>query len=153
MDPSFNDFQEETLRPPDKVKREQLMEDNRSEFEKQMDEALYLSLQEAKQQEEISLQYEEEIIIQYNNEMNSRKEKFNQLLFDMNKLIKFDKDVKDVYEIIEPIIETYCSQYIEGFMLDDITYNKIFKVIGTTRTNKNTIELLKSIIITPENIT
>lgn len=155
MDPSFNDFSEdyEDIRPPDETKREQLMEDNRSEFEKQMDEALYLSLQEIKQQEKISQQYEEEIITQYNNELNSRKEKFQQLLFDMNKLIKFDKDIKDVYEIIESIIETYCSQYTEAVILDDITYNKIFKVIGTIRTNKNTVELLKNIIIKTSSIT
>jgi hypothetical protein len=147
MDPSFNDFDDEEIRPPDEVKREQLMEDNRSEFQKQMDEALYLSLQEAKQQQDISLQYEEEIIQNYKTEIISRKEKFHQLLLDMNKLLRFDKDIKEVYDIIEPIIESYCNQYIEYVELDSITYEKIFKVIGTIRTDKKNIELLKTIII------
>jgi hypothetical protein len=147
MDTSFNDFYDkEDIRPPDNVIREQLMEDNRSEFEKQMDEALYLSLQESKQQQEITKQYEEEIIKNYHNEINARKDKFNQLLIDLNKLIKFDKDIKEVYEIIEPIIESYCNQFIEVVELDTITHDKIFKVIGTIRTNKNNIELLKTII-------
>ena len=147
MDPSFNDFEDEEVRAPDEVKREQLMNDNRCEFQKQMDEALYLSLQEIKLQQEISSKYEEEIIKNYHNEINERREKFGGLLLDINKLIRFDKDIKEIYEIIEPIIESYCNQYIEYVELDVDTYDKIFKVIGTIRTNKKNLENLKTIII------
>ena len=56
----INHYDEE-IRSPDEVKRERLIQDNRCEFQKQMDEALYLSLQEIKQQEEISQNYEEGI--------------------------------------------------------------------------------------------
>jgi hypothetical protein len=146
MDASFNDFEYEEVRAPDEVKSERLMDDNRCEFQKQMDEALYLSLQEIKLQEEISRKYEEEIIQNYHNEINERREKFGGLLLDINKLIRFDKDLKEIYEIIEPIIESYCNQYIEHVELDRDTYDKIFKVIGTIRTNKKNIELLKTII-------
>ena len=86
MDPSFNDFEDE-VRAPDEVKRERLIEDNRSEFDKQMDEALFLSLQEIKNVEEVNKQYEELIIKNYNYEIISRKEKFQQLLLDMNKFL------------------------------------------------------------------
>ena len=147
MDPSFNYFEDEEIRAPDEVKREQLMNDNRCEFQKQMDEALYLSLQEIKNVEEVNKQYEELIIKNYNDEIISRKEKFQQLLLDMNKLMRFDKDIKEIYEIIEPIIESYCNQYIEYVELDEDTYDKIFKVIGTIRTNKKNLENLKTIII------
>ena len=147
MDPSFNDFEDEEVRPPDEVKRERLIDDNRCEFQKQMDEALYLSLQEIKLQQEISSKYEELIIENYHNEINERREKFRGLLLNINKLIRFDKDIKEIYEIIEPIIESYCNQYIEYVELDEDTYDKIFKVIGTIRTNKKNIENLKSIII------
>ena len=146
MDPSFNDFEDEEIRAPDEVKREQLMNDNRCEFQKQMDEALYLSLQEIKLQQEISSKYEEEIIKNYHNEINERREKFGGLLLDINKLIRFDKDIKEIYEIIEPIIESYCNQYIEYVELDEDTYDRIFKVIGTIRTNKKNLDLLKEII-------
>ena len=44
MDSSFN-FYEEDIRPPDEPKRETLLQDNRSDFDKQLDEALYQSLQ------------------------------------------------------------------------------------------------------------
>ena len=66
---------------------------------------------------------------------------------DLNRLIKFDKDIKEIYEIIEPIIDSYCNQYIEVVELDLITYEKIFKVIGTVRTDKKNIELLKTILL------
>jgi hypothetical protein len=146
MDPSFNDFEDEEIRAPDEVKRERLIDDNRCEFQKQMDEALYLSLQEIKNVEEINKKYEELIIQNYHNEINERREKFVGLLLDINKLIRFDKDIKEIYEIIEPIIESYCNQYIEYVELDEETYDKIFKVIGTIRTNKKNIELLQKII-------
>ena len=146
MDPSFNDFEYEEVRAPDEVKRERLIDDNRCEFQKQMDEALYLSLQEIKNVEEINKKYEELIIQTYHNEINERREKFVGLLLDINKLIRFDKDIKEIYEIIEPIIESYCNQYIEYVELDEETYDKIFKVIGTIRTNKKNIELLQKII-------
>ena len=146
MDPSFNDFEDEEVRAPDEVKREQLMNDNRCEFQKQMDEALFLSLQEIKNVEEVNKQYEELIIQNYHNEINERREKFVGLLLDINKLIRFDKDIKEIYEIIEPIIESYCNQYIEYVELDEDTYDRIFKVIGTIRTNKKNLDLLKEII-------
>ena len=131
----INHYDEE-IRSPDEVKRERLIQDNRCEFQKQMDEALYLSLQEIKQQEEISQNYEEEIIKNFYNELQKRKDSFSNLLMDLNRLIKFDKDIKEIYEIIEPIIDSYCNQYIEVVELDLITYEKIFKVIGTVRTDK-----------------
>jgi CHASE3 domain sensor protein len=142
----INHYDEE-IRLPDEVKRERLVQDNRSEFDKQMDEALYLSLQEIKQQEEISQNYEEEIIKNFYNELQKRKDSFGNLLMDLNKLIKFDKDIKEIYEIIEPIIDSYCNQYIEVVELDSITYEKIFKVIGTVRTDKKNIKLLKTILL------
>ena len=39
------------------------------------------------------------------------------------------------------------DQYIQNFEIDEITYNRIFKIIGTIRTDKKNIELLKTIFI------
>jgi len=145
MDSIINDI--ENTRGPDKVIKERLLDDDRSEFEKQTDEALYLSLQELKEQEEINSIYEDEIINTYTNETRNRKELFRELLFDLNKLTKFDKDIKEIYEIIEPIIDTYCGQFINFCELDEETYDNIFKIVGTVRTNKKNIEALKTILI------
>jgi hypothetical protein len=58
--------------------------------------------------------------------------------------------MKEIYEIIEPIIDSYCAQYITQCEIDSVTHDRIFKVIGNVRTNKNAIELLKKIIIKSE---
>jgi len=137
-------------RAPDETIREQLLPDTRSEFEKQqsefqkqLDQALFLSL---KEEDDKILRQEEEIINNYNAETKRRTDLFKTLLFDLNKLIRFDKDIKEIYDIIEPIINSYCFQYIETVELDAITYDKIFKVLCGIRTNKNNIELLRSIL-------
>ena len=140
----------DNVRTPDKTKKEQLLQDNRSEYDKQMDEAMYLSIQEFKKQEEINQKYEEEVINEHIKIINERKDLFRGFLFDLNKLIRFDKDMKEIYEIIEPIIDSYCAQYINQCEIDTITHDRIFKVIGNVRTNKNAIELLKKILIKSE---
>jgi len=142
MDP-YNDVEDE-IRSPDEVKREQLTKDTRCAFQKEMDEALYLSFQE---QQKINSDYEEKIIKLYAEEASLRRDKFKDLLLDVNKLSKFDKELKEIYEIIEPIIDTYCCQYIEIYEIDEVTYDKIFRILYSIRTNKNNIELLKELII------
>jgi len=169
MDPSFNSANEEifedNIRPPDKVKRDQLLDDyftneneneNENEndnyndkniFEKETEDAIYLSLYELNEQQKKNKAYEDEIIDRYLNETNQRREKFRELLEDMNKISKYDKELKEIYDIIEPIIDLYCNQYIEFYDFDTETYAKIFKIMGTLRNSKQKIELLKTIII------
>jgi len=153
MDASFNDYDnydntdDEQIRPPDEVIRERLVEDTRCDFQKQMDEALYLSMQEVINQEKINKSYEDEIVNNYLKETTERREKFGKLLMDMNKLIRLDAKIKEIYEIIEPVIFTYCEQHIEFWETDEETYEKIFKNLSTIRTDKIAVELLKSIII------
>jgi hypothetical protein len=150
MDASFNDYDnydDEEIRPPDEVISERLVEDTRCDFQKQMDEALRLSMLEVINQEKINQQYEDEIVNNYLKETIERREKFEKLLMDINKLIRFDAKMKEVYEIIEPIIYTYCEQHIEIWETDEETYEKIFKNLLTIRTDKSAVELLKTIII------
>jgi hypothetical protein len=146
MDPSFNDFEEE-IRLPDEVKRERLMPDTRTDFDIEMDEALYLSMQELRQQNIKNDKFEEEIMNSYHSETNERREKFSDLLKNMTKLSKFDKDIKELYDFLYPIIESYCDQYILNYEVDEKTYDKVFKFLGTIRVNKNALETLKTIII------
>jgi hypothetical protein len=149
MDASLNDthYFEEEIRPPDEIKREQLVENNRDDYDREIEEALHISMQEVREHEIQNIKFEEEIISKYNSEMAERREKFTDLLLNMNKLCKFDKDIKEMYNFIEPIIEAYCCHYIKYFEIDEETYNKVFKTLGTIRVNKNTLEILKSIII------
>jgi len=102
------------------------------------------------EQRDLQKRYEEEIIANFYTVSNERKEKFREFLFDLNKLIRFDKDIKEVYEIIEPIIDAFCNQIIEFGELDSLTYDKIFKSIKGLRTNKKNFEYLQSLLIRKE---
>jgi len=146
MDFSFNDL-DNTVRPADKVFKEQLVEDNRSEFEKELDEALRISLEEAISLNNLNKDFEEELIQKFEKEKIERKEMFAKFLLDLNRIIRLDKDVKNVYEIIEPIIDGYCNQLIYMCEFDQETYDKIFKVLSTVRTNQTCVDILKTIII------
>jgi hypothetical protein len=152
MDPSLNDFDEEftdEIRPPDEVKREQLIENaHRSDFDREMEEALYLSMQEVREEEIKNHKFEEEIINSYLEKQTKRRELFRDLLININKVARFDKDVKEIYEILEPIIEAYCLDYIQFAEVDKETRDKVFQVLSTIRVNKNTLDTLQTIIVT-----
>ena len=146
MDSSFNDI-DDNIRPPEESFNERLLEDTRTEFEKQIDEAMYLSMKEINQQQDINRQYEEQLMKDYFEESNRRKDIFKDFLFNLNKLIKFDKDIREIYNIIEPIIESYCSQCIEVCELDEETYDRIFNTLKKIRNNQIAFDTLKSIIL------
>jgi hypothetical protein len=158
MDPSLNDFDDsndfdeeftDEIRPPDEVKREQLIENaHRSDFDREMEEALYLSMQEVREEEIKNHKFEEEIINSYLEKQTKRRELFRDLLINMNKVARFDKDVKEIYEILEPIIEAYCLDYIQFAEVDKETRDKVFQVLSTIRVNKNTLDTLQTIIVT-----
>ena len=114
MDPSFNYFDQE-IRVADEIKREQLLEDNKSIFDKEIEKAIYLSMQNARDEEIKNFKFEEEVINKYYIETELRREIFANLLLNMKKLFKFDKDIKEIYDIIEPIIDSYCNQYITKY--------------------------------------
>jgi len=149
MDNTFND-NEDNIRPPDDVISEQLLEDTRTEYDKQIDEALILSLNDIRDTHILNKKYEEQLIKDYNEETTKRKHIFEKFLFDLNKVGKIDKEVREMYEIIEPIIDSYCNQYIHKCELDVETYEKIFKLLGKVRTDKTAVEFLKTIILKDE---
>jgi hypothetical protein len=147
MDQSFDDFDEE-IRPPDETKIEQLIENtHKSDFDREMEEALYLSMQEARDEEIKNHKFEEEIINSYLEKQCKRRELFRDLIVNMNKVARFDKDVKGVYEFLNPILEAYCSDYIQFYEVDKETHDKVFQVLKTIRVNKNTMDTLQTIIV------
>jgi len=133
----------EEIRSPDESKIEQLIRDNRTDEEKELDEVLYQSLQDF---HKINEDYEQNIIKNFETQLNSRKTQFNDLINNLARISKYDNDVRTVFDIIEPIVESYCMSYLEVYEFDEITYNKIFKTISSIRGNKSGIESLKTIM-------
>jgi len=144
-----NDIDEVEIRIPDEVVYEQLLEipDNRSEYDKQIEKAIALSLSQINQQNNIHIEYEKQILDEYNNETIKRNELSSPILFDINRIIKYDKEAGEIYEIIEPILNAYCFQCIDKCYMDKITHDKIFNFLKNVRTDKKNIEFLKSIIL------
>ena len=93
-------------------------------------------------------EFETRIMCESSLETDNRKKQFACLLHELDKVSRFDNQIKEIYNIIEPIIESYCFQFIVNYEFDKITYEKIFTTLSTIRTNKKDIELLKTVIIT-----
>jgi hypothetical protein len=58
MDNLLDDNTEDNIRPPDEVRVEQLLEDTRSEYDKQIDEAINLSMLDIIEKQNIALKIE-----------------------------------------------------------------------------------------------
>lgn len=141
------DNYEDNIRPPDEVIRETLIEDNRNDFEKQIDEAIELSMKYINEQQIYNMNYEEEILQEYAKETKRRKDLFTDFLTTLKKLTRYDKEVKNIYEIIDPIIDSYCSQLIQSCNLDRETHNKIFDTLKNLRIDQSVLNTLKTIIL------
>lgn len=142
------DFDEtDNIREPDFVRTERLQEDTRSDYERQVDDAIQLSIHEMHQQHRIYAQYEKQLLEDYAKETVRRSELFTDFLFNLNKLSRFDKKIGEVLDIINPIIESYCSQIIEVCELDEATYNKIFGALRGIRNCNSGLDALKSLIV------
>ncbi len=135
------------VRQADESHFDQLQEDTRSDYERQVDEAIQLSIQEMHQQQRIYAQYEKQLIEDYVKETVRRSELFTNFLFNLNKLSRFDKKISEVLDIINPIIESYCSQIIEVCELDEATYNKIFGALRGIRNCNSGLDALKMFIV------
>lgn len=164
------------IRVPDKVIIDQLLEDNRTQEEKDeeneeifkdnikyaindsikdannqeetdIEDAISLSLANIKILEEETHIFENQIINDYNTETARRTLLFKNILFEIHKVSKYDTAIKEVYEIIEPIIESYCNQYINSYEFDQITYDFIFKQLSSLRINNDNMDILKSLFL------
>jgi hypothetical protein len=146
MEYNYDSFEDDDIRPPDDTKKEQLLTDNRSDYDKEIEQALYLSLKESQEKIKEIEEYEKKIYQDYVDSLNVKRETFKPLLNEMLRVSKFDYEVKHIYDIIEPIIDSYCNQFLPYVEFDEITYNNIFRVINTIRIDKICIEELKKII-------
>lgn len=142
-----NQEDQENIRIPDVSKTEQLLEDDRSQYQKDIDNALSISLMEIKDYNTKSFEYEKSIIEEYSNETKQRNNIVSPILFEIHKVSNFDKVIKELYQIIKPIMDSYCNRLIDYYVFDDITYNFIFKNISSLRISKINITFLETIFI------
>lgn len=148
MDDKFCEYNsdiEEEIRQPDIVYTDRLIDyrnEEDIEMEKIINESIVMA--EKNSEEQINALIEE---------MNIRKQKFSDILLKFKKIIKYDKDIKDIFDFIEFIIGNYIDMQIEFYTYDKETYNKIFniKLLKQIRLTDYEINLLREIILFEDN--
>ena len=124
-------FEDDYIRPPDVVKKEQLIIDEYDEdliFNKTIEESIELF--QKKEMEEIE----------------KRKNLFINIISKFKRIIPFDEEMNNIYKIIEPIINNYIQGNIYNYKLDPEMHTKIFYYINKLRLTPSDIKLLYSII-------
>ena len=123
-----NKGNKDNIRRPDNVITEQISQEDISEYEKQLIEATQQSIKELEEQQNEQFNYERKLIQEHTHETKRRVEIFKEFLLRLQKISSFDQEIREIYEIIQPIIDAYCGQIINHYELDEITYNKIFDI-------------------------
>lgn len=138
---------QEDIRIPDETRFAQLLEDNRSQYEKDIDDVILLSMKDISIYNTKESDYERLIIEEYINETKKRHELFEPILFEINKVSIFDKEIKEVYQIIKPIMDSYCNRLIDRYEFDELIYIFIFKILNSLRISKQNIQLFEPIFL------
>ena len=74
-------------------------------------------------------------------------EKYVSIKKKLQKIQGHDVTNKDIYETVISIIEMYEMEYLNKYMLDETSYNNIFKIIKTIRLTKEEFSLLETLIV------
>ena len=69
----------------------------------------------------------------------------------IQRLIYFDKEFKEIYELIKPIIDLYETSDLNYHESDDVTYDKIFNTLLSLRIPKEEWNILKTIFVKEVN--
>ena len=141
---NMNMNEEDTIRDPDTEYTDQLVEP--SIEDQTMNQVIQTSLQEWKEHSQANEEYEQRIMQQYTETRLEREGIFKSFIVTLKKLAKYDKNMEEILDLLENIIESYCLGYMEVCELDRETVDKIFKEISKIRVEKKVIELLHNLL-------
>lgn len=144
-----NDYEE--LRPPDKIMREKLLDTNNNINElsdEEYNEIINLSIGEYNDYLKKIYDNEKELMENIEKDKKKRREICEPILFELKKISRFDNTIKNIYDILDPILDSYMSLLIDKYEFDVETHKIIFDTISTLRIKRENIEFLKTIILT-----
>jgi len=153
MNQSEND--DDNVRPPDPTITEQLIEPDEFSYNYYNDNYSNNFINEYDNIDEILKQslidFEEEEEQKMNKLLMAKKqeliEKYVSIKKKLQKIQGHDITNKDIYETVISIIEMYEMEYLNKYMVDETSYNNIFKIIKTIRLTKEEFSLLETLII------
>ena len=148
---------DEDIRQADEVKRERLInydydDDNynyldlgNNNLEEEFDAILELSKKEFNSAQE--KQEEKDIELIYNQLKEERQNKFNNIKIQLSKMLIFDKENVNYYELVLSIIELYETGTISKYIINKTNYDIIFTILKTFRLPNQEIDNLKQLIL------
>lgn len=151
---------DEYIRPPDQIKIERLIDDNLdistianynyvNPIYDNKDYDLNTILKISKLEFDAIQEEEEKKTIDTicNQIKQERHSKFNNMKCQLNKIILFDRENIDYYELILSIIEMFELGVINEYKTNENKYKNIFRILKSIRLPINEIDNLKKIII------
>lgn len=147
MEPIDLTEEEDSYRNPDPVRREVLQEDLRPQWEKDLDEAIYQSMEEFDSKIKEQDLYEKECLSHFNQLKEEREKNADSIITSLERLAKLDSKTKDLYEILEPILFSYKEGVISHCELDENTFNSIFASLRSIRLKQSDREFLQSFFV------
>jgi hypothetical protein len=156
----MNNDNDDNIRTPDPVKIDRLIEDDyyTDDIKNQifdnkinnddLNTVLELSKNEYNNSQEQEEQKAIELICSQTKEeqKKERKNKFDKIKTQLNKIILFDRVHLEYYELVLSIIEMFESGAINEYKTNEKEYTTIFKLLKTIRLPNEEIENLKKII-------
>ena len=152
----MNQSENDDVRPPDPTITEQLIEPDEFSYNYYNDNDNYSNnfingydnIDEILKQSLIDFEEEEEqkmnkLLIAKKQEL---IEKYVSIKKKLQKIQGHDITNKDIYETVISIIEMYEMEYLNKYMLDETSYNNIFKIVKTIRLTKEEFSLLETLI-------
>ena len=155
---NFNNFTgdeyiNQEIRPPDNTIREILVNSNINydidynnivpcdydDYDKALQLAFIESIKEQKEHEKKQLEMLEKTRL--------RVQSFKDVLLKIKKIGMIDKKISEFYNIIEPIIDSYCACNIDIYECDKIMYDEIFGTLKTIRLTEFELELFKNLFV------
>ena len=98
---------------------------------------------EALEKKEIESIYQESFLIEKSN----RLKKVEPILQKLKRIMGYDSVIKQIYEIIQPPLDSYCNQYCIHSEMDTDTYHFIFKHIRNIRISSEEMHFLESFFL------
>lgn len=150
----MNSENDENIRQADEVKRERLINydfendnvvDHNHSSDAEFDAILELSKNEFNSAQEKQAEKDMELI--YNQHKEERQNKFNNIKIQLSKMILFDRENVNYYELVLSIIEFYEIGSINEYIINKTNYDIIFTILKTIRLPNQEIDNLKKIIL------
>ena len=135
-----NNNNNDQIRPPDNIIRERLVNDYYNNDNiipgdyDDYDNAFQLAcIQSIREQEELL------------EKTNLRVQSFKNVLLKIKKISMIDPEILEFYNMINLIIDEYCSCRIDSYECDINMYNNIFNTLKTIRITDSELELFKNL--------